>query len=94
MRYNLHYVDIIDSEGQGKANSTWSEEMEISGEDCWDHAMNAWANILTGKFFVLESGFCVSKGITAFLEFDVYDYVLTKKRKYWPKGVLQYAIDQ
>ena len=35
----------------------------------------------TGKCDVLDSGICVSKGITAFLEFDVYASALIKKRK-------------
>ena len=49
---------------------------------------------LTVNCVVLDSGFCVSKGITALLEFGVYDDALIKKRKYCPKGVLVYAIDQ
>ena len=48
----------------------------------------------TGKCVVLESGFCVSKGITALLEFGVYAAALIKKRKYWPKGVPGDAIDE
>ena len=48
----------------------------------------------TGKCIVLDSGFCVSKGITAFLDFDVYTAALIKKRKYCPKGVPWDAIDQ
>ena len=36
---------------------------------------------------MLESGFCVLKGITALLDFGVYAAALIKKRKYWPKGV-------
>ena len=40
----------------------------------------------TGKCVVLDSVFCVSKGITALLEVDVYAAALIKKRKYWPKG--------
>ena len=36
---------------------------------------------LTGKWVVLDSIFCVSKGITAFLEFVVYADALIKKRK-------------
>ena len=48
----------------------------------------------TGKYVVLGSGFCVSKGITALLEFDVYDAALIKKRKYWPKGVPGDAIEE
>ena len=48
----------------------------------------------TGKCVVLESGFCVSNGIKALLEFGVYAAELTKKRKYWPKGVPGYTIDQ
>ena len=36
----------------------------------------------------------MSKGITALLGFGVYTYALTKKRKYWPKGVPGDDIDQ
>ena len=46
------------------------------------------------KCVVLNSGFCVSKGITALLEFGVYADALIKKRKYWPESVPWYAIDQ
>ena len=48
----------------------------------------------TGKCVMLDSGFCVSKGITALLEFGVYAAALIKKRKYWPKGVRGDAIDE
>ena len=48
----------------------------------------------TGKCVVLDRGFCVSKGITALLEFVVYAAALIKKRKYRPKGVLGDAIHQ
>ena len=48
----------------------------------------------TGKCVVLVSGFCVSKGITAFLEFGVYAAALINKRKYWPKGLPGDAIDE
>ena len=36
----------------------------------------------TVQCVVLDSGFCVSKGITALLEFGVYTAMLIKKRKY------------
>ena len=48
----------------------------------------------TGDFVVLDSGFCVSKGITALLDFGFCTAGLIKKRKYWPKGVPGDAIDQ
>ena len=48
----------------------------------------------TGKCVVLCSVFCVSKGITALLEFGVYNAALIKKRKYWPKGVTVDSSDQ
>ena len=48
----------------------------------------------TGKCVLLDSGFCVSKGITVFLDFGVYAAALIKKRKYRPKGVLVDAIDE
>ena len=49
---------------------------------------------LTGKYVVLDSGFFVSKGITALLEVGVYAAALIKKQKYWPKGVPGDAIDE
>ena len=48
----------------------------------------------TGKYVVLDSGFCVSKGITSLLEFGFYSAVVIKKRKYWPKGVPGDSIDK
>ena len=48
----------------------------------------------TGKFVVLDSGFCVTKGITTLLEFGVYAAALMKKRKYWPKDVPGNVIDK
>ena len=42
----------------------------------------------TGKCVVLDSVFCVSKGITALLEFGVYAAVIIKMRTYWPRFVL------
>ena len=48
----------------------------------------------TDKCVMLDSGFCVSMGITSLLEFGVYTSSLIKKRKYWPKGVPGYAIDK
>ena len=49
---------------------------------------------LTVKCVVLDIGFCASKGIIALLEFDVYSSALSKKHKYWPKGVPGDAIYQ
>ena len=48
----------------------------------------------TGKCVVIDSGLCVSKGITALLDFGVYADALIKKRKYWTKGVPGDSIDQ
>ena len=49
---------------------------------------------LTGNFVVLDSGFFVSKGITALLDFGVYAAAITKKCKCWPKDVPGDAIDK
>ena len=48
----------------------------------------------TGKCVVLDSGFCVSKGITDLLDFGVYAAAIIKKQKYWPKGVPGDTIDK
>ena len=47
----------------------------------------------SGKCVVIDSGFFVSKRITALLEVGVYAAALIKKRKYWPKGVPGDAIE-
>ena len=49
---------------------------------------------LTGKCVFLDSGFFVSKWITAFLDFGVYVDALIKKHKYRPKGLPGYVIEQ
>ena len=49
---------------------------------------------LARKFVVLDSCFCVSKGITALLGFGFYAAVIIKKCKYWLKGVPVDDIDQ
>ena len=41
----------------------------------------------TGKCVVLDSGFFVSKEITALLEFSFYASKIIKKPNYWPKSV-------
>ena len=46
-----------------------------------------------GKAVVLNSGFCVSKGITELEAKGVYSRALIKKRHYWPKGVPRDLID-
>jgi hypothetical protein len=48
----------------------------------------------TGKAVVLDSGFCVAKGIVALEAKGVYASALIKKPPYWPKGVPGRAIDE
>ena len=45
------------------------------------------------KAVVLDSVFCVAKGITQLESKGVYVASLTKKRRYWPKGVPGDLID-
>lgn len=41
----------------------------------------------TGKLVVLDSGFCVLKGIVELMKVGVFASALIKKRRYWPKDV-------
>ena len=41
----------------------------------------------TGRYVVLDSGFCVLKAICDLQKVGVYSCALIKKRKFWPKGV-------
>ena len=68
--------------------------MVRAGKDCWHYAKMCEPIFSTGKCVVLDSGFCVSKGITSLLKFGVYADALIKNRKYWPKGVPGYSIDE
>ena len=45
---------------------------------------NIWA---TGKVIILDSGFCVLKGIIELFKKGVFASALIKKRRYWPKDV-------
>ena len=47
-----------------------------------------------GKAVVLDSGFCVAKGIVALEAKGVFAGALIKKRRYWPKGVPGDLIDE
>lgn len=46
-----------------------------------------------GKVVILDSGFCVLRGIVELLKKGVYSSALIKKRRYWPKYVDGAAID-
>ena len=52
----------------------------------------------TGKYVVLDSGFCVLKGIIKLREMGLFACVLIKKRQSWPIGVpgdaMQARLDQ
>ena len=48
---------------------------------------------VTGKTVVLDSGFCVAKGITKLEWKGIYPGDLIKKRRYCPKGVTGELID-
>ena len=39
----------------------------------------------TGKYVVMDSGFCVLKGIVGMLAHGVYGTKVIKKKRYWPK---------
>jgi hypothetical protein len=41
----------------------------------------------TGKVVILDSGFCVLKGIVELKKRSVYSSALIKKRRYWPKYI-------
>ena len=47
----------------------------------------------TGKEVVMDSGFCVSRGIDELKREGVYGASLIKNKKYWPEGVPGAAID-
>ena len=47
----------------------------------------------TGKIVSMDSGFCVSVGIIAMHDYDVYGQSLIKKRRYWTNNVPGDAID-
>ena len=48
----------------------------------------------TGQYIVLDSGFCVLKGIVGLYRKGLYAGALIKKRRYWPTLVPGDAIDE
>ena len=81
-------------EGKGRPTEIGQKKWEDLGNTVGPMLGMCEPIFLTGKCVVLDSGFCVSKGITALLEFCVYTAALINKIKYWPKGVPGDAIDQ
>ena len=47
----------------------------------------------SGKVIILDSGFCVLKGITELMKRGIYAGALIKKRRYWPKFIKGDAMD-
>ena len=80
-------------EGKDKPTQIGPKKWEDLGKNCGIILRISEPIFSTGECVVLDSGFCVSKGITALLEVGVYAAALIKKLKYWPKGVLGDAID-
>ena len=48
----------------------------------------------TGRYVVLDSGFCVLQALVELKKFGVYSGALIKKRCYWPSLVPSEAIDE
>ena len=48
----------------------------------------------SGKIVVLDSGFCVLKGLIALKKVGVFAHAVIKKRRYWPKYIPGQAIDE
>ena len=40
---------------------------------------------VTGKALVMDSGFCVLKGLVGMFAYGVYGTTLIKKKRYWPR---------
>ena len=47
----------------------------------------------TGKATIMGSGFCVLKGILEMRKRGVYGIKLIKQRRYWPRGIYGYSIN-
>jgi hypothetical protein len=48
----------------------------------------------TARYIVLDSGFCVLKGIIELRKNGLFGCALIKKRRYWPAGVPRDAMQQ
>ena len=48
----------------------------------------------TARYIVLNSGFCVLKGIIKLRKTGLFGCALIKKRRYWPAGILGNAMQQ
>ena len=81
-------------EGKDKPTQIGPKKWEDLGNNCGIILRISEPIFSTGECVVIDSDFCVSKGITALLVFGVYADALINKRKYWPKGVPGDVIDQ
>ena len=44
-------------------------------------------SLTTGGYVILDSGFCVLKGLIWLRKKGIFDYAVIKKRRYWPSVV-------
>ena len=81
----LYAIEIV--EGKDKPRETGRPEFDNLGKTVG--LMLRLTKMLwnTGKVVVLDSGFCVLKGIVELLKRGVYASAVIKKRRYWPAGI-------
>jgi hypothetical protein len=48
----------------------------------------------TGKYVILDSGFCVLKALLELKKHGLFACALIKKRRFWPTGVPGVAMDE
>ena len=71
-----------------------SPEIQQSRKNCWIVALGLEPIFEKGNMVVLDSGFCVLKGIVELKKHGVYASTLLKKQKYWPKYIKGDAIKE
>ena len=91
---HFYIVESTDCRRERLSSTAWAERGRRFGRHSWIDATNVPPIFGTGKAVVLDSGFCVAKGIVALEVKCVFAGALIKKRRYWPKGVPGDLIDE
>ena len=88
----MYWIELV--EGKDRPNQMGPEEFSEKGGKTVGLMLRMCQPIWhTGKVVILDSGFCVLKGIVELKKVGVYASALIKKRRYWPKYVDGNAIN-
>ena len=86
-------IEIV--EGKDRPKELGQDESDKKGGPTVGLLLRLCKNLfLTGKVVILDSGFCVLKGLIELRKVGVFASAVIKKRRYWPKYVPGGMLDE